>query len=232
MRKKKAQNNVRLTCGFLFLHTFPPVSTTKFAPFPEPYQIQLVSQETDRGGSSLWPQGTVAELPSGTSPGPPQNPKSGIQNPKSQIPQSKIQTFSAKIQTFSAGFRGFWILDRYVAFLYVRPPPPQILDFPGGFGFRILDFGVAILPMQILDFGFWNFLDFGFWILDFGCWFGGVFADIFWMLHNIITVHADPGRRIIYIYIHTHLPPQDLPLSSFYGIYSRNYIFCKKQNND
>ncbi len=97
----------------------------------------------------------------------------------------------------------------------MRPPPPQILDFPGGFGFRILDFGVAILPMQILDFGFWNFLDFGFWILDFGCWFGGVFADIFWMLHNIITVHADPGRRIIYIYIytHTHIYPPKIYLS-------------------
>ena len=110
-------------------------------------------------------------------------------------------------------------MDRYVAFLYMRPPPPQIsgiLDF----GFRILDFGfwisdfgfwilnfgfgfwilepyVAILLVQILDFGF-RILDFGFWISDFGFWFGGVFADILWMLHNIrITVHADPGRRIL-----------------------------------
>ena len=56
-------------------------------------------------------------------------PKSKIRNPKFPNPKSKIQTFSA-------GFRGFWILDRYyVAFLYVRPPPPQILDFPGDFGF-------------------------------------------------------------------------------------------------
>ena len=42
-------------------------------------------------------------------------------------------------------------------------------------------------------------MDFGFRILDFGFWFGGVFRDIFWMLHNrICTVHADPGRRIPY----------------------------------
>ena len=88
----------------------------------------------------------------------------------------------------------------------MRPPPPQIsgiLDF----GFWISDFGFWILEF-VLDFGFW-ILDFGFWILepyvaillvqilDFGFWFGGVFADIFWMLHNIIiTVHADSGRRI------------------------------------
>ena len=52
---------------------------------------------------------------------------------------------------------GFWILDRYVAILYVRPPTPQILDFGGGFW--ILDFGG----------GFW-ILDFGFRILDFGFW--------------------------------------------------------------
>ena len=206
----------------LFLLFLQPSSL----PFPNRIRYSWFRKRRTRGGSSLWPQGTVAELPSGTSPGPPQNPKSGIQNPKSQIPQSKIQTFSAKIQTFSAGFRGFWILDRYVAFLYVRPPPPQILDFPGGFGFRILDFGVAILPMQILDFGFWNFVDFGFWILDFGCWFGGVFADIFWMLHNIITVHADPGRRIIYIYIYTHTftPPRSTSLIFLWYLQSKLHI--------
>ena len=77
---------------------------------------------------------------------------------------------------------GFWILD----FGF------WILDFGfwiSDFGFRILEPYVAILLVQILDFGFW--------ILDFGFWFGGVFADIFWMLHNIIiTVHADLGRRI------------------------------------
>ena len=70
----------------------------------------------------------------------------------------------------------------------MRPPPPQIsgiLDF----GFRILEPYVAILLVQISDFGFR--------MLDFGFWFGGVFADIFWMLHNIIiTVHADSDRRI------------------------------------
>ena len=95
-----------------------------------------------------------------------------------------ISDFGFRVLDF--GFRisdfGFWILD---------------------FGFRISDFGfwilesyVAILLVQILDFGF-RILDFGFWISDFGFWFGGVFADIFWMLHNrISTVHADSGRRI------------------------------------
>ena len=92
----------------------------------------------------------------------------------------------------------------------MRPPPPQILDFPGDFGFRILNFGfwISDFGFWISDFGFWilepyvaillvQILDFGFRILDFGFWFGGVFADIFWMLHKIrITVHADPGRRI------------------------------------
>ena len=143
-----------------------------------------------------------------------------------------ISDFGFRILDFGFGIWdfGFWIsdlgfgiLDRYVAFLYMRPPPPQIsgiLDFGFrilDFGFRILDFGlriwdfgfwiedfgfgilepyVAILLVQILDFGF-RILDFGFWISDFGFWFGGVFADIFWMLHNIIiTVHADSGRRI------------------------------------
>ena len=82
----------------------------------------------------------------------------------------------------------------------MRPPPPQILDFPGDFGFWISDFEFWILDFgfRILDFGF-RILDFGFRILDFGfrILVGGVFADIFWMLHNIrITVHADPGRRI------------------------------------
>ena len=69
---------------------------------------------------------------------------------------------------------GFWILEPYVAILLV-----QILDF----GFRVLYFG------------FW-ISDFGFRILDFGL---GAFSRtfVFWMLHNIkITVHADPGRRI------------------------------------
>ena len=75
-----------------------------------------------------------------------QKPKSKIpkiQNPKS--PESKIQN----PQILDFGDLGFWILDRYVAILYVKPPTPQILEFRGGFW--ILDFG---------DFGFW-----GFWIL-------------------------------------------------------------------
>ena len=39
-----------------------------------------------------------------------------IQNPKSPNPKSKIQTFFADFVYF-----GFWILDRYVAILYVAP---------------------------------------------------------------------------------------------------------------
>ena len=54
-------------------------------------------------------------LPGGTSPGPPQNPK---------IP-------NANFFWLDFGDFGFWILDRYVAILFV-----QILDF----GFRFLDF--------------------------------------------------------------------------------------------
>ena len=95
----------------------------------------------------------------------PQNPKSKIQNP--QNPKSKL--FWPDFGDF-----GFWILDRYVAILYVRPPTPQILDFGGGFW--ILDFGdFGFWILGILDFGFWilGILDFGFWgfwILDFGFW--------------------------------------------------------------
>ena len=89
----------------------------------------------------------------------PQDPKS--QNPKSQIP--RIQ--NPKSPNF--GFWGFWILDRYVANLYVRPPTPQILDFGGRFwGFWFWILGISDLGFWILDFG-----DFGFWILgilDFG----------------------------------------------------------------
>ena len=63
------------------------------------------------------------------------NPKSKIQNPKSPKSAKKV-----------------WILDRYVANLYVAP------NF-GDFGFWILDFG------GFGDFGFWilGILDFGFW---------------------------------------------------------------------
>ena len=91
-----------------------------------------------------------------------------IQNPKSPNPKSKIQTFLAD-------HWGFWILDRYVANLYVAP------NF-GDFGFwilGILDFGFG--GFWILDFGFggfwilgiWDFGFGGFWILgilDFGFW--------------------------------------------------------------
>ena len=81
-----------------------------------------VSDTVGGGDSSLWPQGTVTELPSGTSPGPP---------PKSRIPKSKLfwpdfgdfgslcsnsscEAPVVQILDFGAGF---WILERYVAFL-------------------------------------------------------------------------------------------------------------------
>ena len=140
--------------AFSSLLLSPPLPRFLSSPNPIRYSWRT------RGDSSLWPPGTVTELPSGTSPGPPQNPKSGIQNPKSGIQNPKFPNPKSKIQTFSAGFWGFWILDRYVAILYVRPPTPQILDF----GFWISDFG-----FWTLDFGFW-ISDFGFWILDFGFW--------------------------------------------------------------
>ena len=57
----------------------------------------------------------------------PPNPKSKIQNPPN--PKSKIQN----PQILDFGDFGFWILDRYVANLYVRPPTPQILNFGGRF---------------------------------------------------------------------------------------------------
>ena len=52
-------------------------------------------------------------LPGGTSPGPPQKPK---------IP-------NANFFWLDFGDFGFWILDRYVAILLVKPPVVQILDF-------------------------------------------------------------------------------------------------------
>ena len=77
---------------------------------------------------------------------------------------------------------GFWIV--VVAILFVAAPNAAvwILDF----GFWILDFA-----FWILDLGFW-ILDFGSWILDFGFW---IFWTV-WILHKIILLHADSGRRI------------------------------------
>ena len=83
------------------------------------------------------------------------NPKSKIQNPQSKLFWPNFGDF------------GCWILDRYVAILYVRPQPPHILDFGGDFEFWILEVGDSgFWILGILDFG-----DFGFWILgmlDFG----------------------------------------------------------------
>ena len=118
-----------------------------------------------------------------------------ILGPKSKIPQSKIQN-----PNFFGRFWGFWILDRYVANLYVAPNFGDfgswgfwilgILDF-GLWGFWILDFGplcsksLCEAPnapnLGIWNFGFWGFWgfwgfgildfgDFGFWILRFGGW--------------------------------------------------------------
>ena len=73
----------------------------------------------------------------------PQDPKSlwwfwildlgdfGFWNPKSKIPQSKIQN-----PNFFGRFWGFWILDRYVANLYVAP------------NFGLGDFGFWISPRK------------------------------------------------------------------------------------
>ena len=93
-----------------------------------------------------------------------------IQNPGIQNPNSKL--FRPDFGDF-----GFWILNRYVAILYVRPPRPQIWTLAGnfflnfGFWILILEHSVANLCVQILDFGF-RILDFGFRILDFGTHFG------------------------------------------------------------
>ena len=248
VKSQKTWKNIGFTSFSSCFHHLPFPNRIRYGWF------RTAPQRRTRGDSSLWPQGTVTELLSGTSP------KSGIQNPKFTNPKSKIQTFSAPFRGFWILDSGFWILDRYVAFLYMRPPPPQIsgiLDFGFwisdfgfwilDFGFRILDFGFWILDFgfwildfgfRILDFGFWildfgfwisdfgalcsnsscaNFgfriLDFGFRILDFGFWFGGVFADIFWMLHNIIiTVHADLGRRIYCSAIFGRQVPWHLPV--------------------
>ena len=81
-------------------------------------------------------------------------------------PEPQIQNPKSPIQTFLAKFSGFWILDRYVAILYVRPQRPifwilaGILDF-GFWGFWILDldfgdFGSWLLRFWILD--FWNIM--------------------------------------------------------------------------
>ena len=156
-----------------------------------------------RGDSSLWPPGTVTKLPSGTSPGPPQNPKiqnpqnpkspkskiQNPQNPKSQnpkSPQSKIQNPQnpkiqnpkspkskiPKIQNPNFFGRILGILD--LGFCIIRkqfftwgPQRPKFWISADDLGFWILG---------ILDFGFWgleilDFGDFGFWILgslDFG----------------------------------------------------------------
>ena len=170
----------------------PPVSEAQFAFLLQLYQIELVLHcpwKADQGGfEPLTSKHRPLDLPKSTKISKIQNPKSPKskiqypQDPKSKIPQiqnpkspkSKIQnppdpkSKIPRIQNPKSpnfGFWGFWILDRYVANLYVRPPTPQILDFGGRFWILgllgILDFGSW--GFRILDFGFW-----GFWILDFG----------------------------------------------------------------
>ena len=142
--------------------SFSPCFSSQVRPF-----CPTLSERWARGDSSLWPRGTVTELPSGKS-----LPESKTQNSPIQYPNSKL---------FGR------ILDRYVASLYVRPPTPQILDFCAvwilDFGFWILDFGFFDFGYWISDFGFWileryvadlyvQILDFGFRILDFRTNFG------------------------------------------------------------
>ena len=116
---------------------------------------------------------------------------SKIQNPESKIQNSPIQNPNFFGRILGVLEFGFWILERYVAILFVEPPVAQfwILEF----GFWILDFGFWILDFGfwILDFGFW-ILDFGFWILDFGFWildFGFWISDFgFWILGHYVAI--------------------------------------------
>ena len=66
-------------------------------------------------------------------------------------PESQIQNPKSPIQTFLAKFSGFWILDRYVAILYVRPQRPIFWILAG-----ILNFGFGSWGYRILDFAFWT----------------------------------------------------------------------------
>ena len=186
VKSRKAWKNIGFTCfSCCFHHQVPSLSPTV----------------SDTVGSALPPRDGPGGIRASDLKAPSLNclvvhpldpPKSKIRNPKSKIPQSKIQNpnFFGRISGI-LDF-GFWILDRYVAFLYMRPPPPRlfwILDFGFwilDFGFRISDFGFWILDFgfRILDFGFW-ISDFGFWISDFGFWildFGFRILDFgFWI---------------------------------------------------
>ena len=137
--------------------------------FLAPTLLDTVGFEA-RGDSSLWPPGTVTKLPSGTSPGPPQNPKiqnpqNNPQNPKIQNPQNNPQNPKSKIPKIQNS----------------KSPKSKIpkIQNPSFFGriLGILDLGFCIIRKQFFtwgpqrpkfwisaeDFGFW-----GFWILDFG----------------------------------------------------------------
>ena len=146
-------------------------------------------QRQTRVDSSFWPPGTVAKLPSGTSPGPPQNPKiQNHQNLKSKIPKSKITKIpKAKIQNPQNPKSQ---KPKSKIPTIQNPQNPKSKLFWPDFG--ILDLGFWIIRKQFFtwgpqrpkfwilagDFGFWGFwilgiLDFGFWILgiwDFGFW--------------------------------------------------------------
>ena len=112
------------------------------------------------------------------------NPKSKIQNPQSKLFWPNFPDF------------GFWILDRYVAILYVRPQRPIFWILAG-----ILNFGFWKLGIQ--DFGFWGFwiLDlgdfgfWGFWILDFGdfgFWIFGILGilDFGFLEHYVADLYV------------------------------------------
>ena len=84
-----------------------------------------------------------------------------------------------------------WPAHPYKSICYIATParPPESkLQNPNDFGswVLVLDFGFSILV-----FGSW-IMDLGSWILDFGFWILGTV----WILHKIILLHADSGRRI------------------------------------
>ena len=107
------------------------------------------------------------------------NPKSKIQNPQSKLFWPNFLDF------------GFWISDRYVAILYVRPQRPIFWILAG-----ILNFGFWKLGIQ--DLGFWGFGildlgDFGFWGF-WGFWILGIldfrdFGDFGFLEHYVADLY-------------------------------------------
>ena len=164
-------------------------------------------QRQTRGDSSLWPLGTVAKLPSGTSPGPPQNPKiqnpQNPQNPKSpksqnpKSPKTKIQNpQNPKIQN-PQNPNPKSKIPKIKNHQNPKSPKSKIpkIQNPSFFGriLGILDLGFCIIRKQFFTWGpqrpkFWiSAEDFGFW----GFWILGIldFGDFgfwgFWILGSL-----------------------------------------------